>query len=172
MKLSVSPSTVVSIAMVGGVIFAYEKIKAIFSTQASAQAFATAHPNLAALAISLGFKTPGGLAPDVTGASGAKAAATAQLESEGLPTTPGNVAATESGSNEIPAAGSTSQAYYDVALQQYAYVNNFDTSLDAQGSTGWPWVSYAAWLNAGTPALPSAALVSVDGNGQFHNQYE
>lgn len=156
-------STVISLAVVIGVIYGYEKIKNAFGSSASAQAFATSHPWLASLGISLGFKTPTGSIPDVTGAAGAQASTTAQASAEGSAAAQG-----------ITTAGSsyTSQAFYDSCLQDYSYDNNFDTSLSAQGTAGWTWLSYQAWVASGYPTLPNSQNVSVDSNGVFHNQYE
>jgi hypothetical protein len=156
-------STVVSLAVVVGIIYGYEKIKNAFSSTATAAAFATAHPNLAALAISLGFKTPGGSVPDTTGAAGSKEAAVSQAAAEGS-------AAAEGITTEGSAY--TSEAFYDACLQDYAFDNNFETSLAAQGTSGWTWKTYSAWVAAGYPTLPHAEYVSVDTNGVFHNQYE
>lgn len=143
-------TAIASLAAVGGIIFAYEHFKNIFSNPTTAQAFATSHPNLAALAISLGFKSTTGSIPDVTGASGA------QAESEAF--------------NAV--VNNQSQGFYNAALQEYAYDQGLDTSLDAQGTTSWPWKSYSAWVNAGYPALPGASVVTVDANGVYHNAYD
>ncbi len=169
--MKISGSGILVLGGVVGLVCGYEYLKDVFSTQANAQAFANAHPNLAAIAITLGFKTPQNQVPDVTGASGANTSAASQLATEGISPSPSTIAAVESGT-AIPAAGSISQAYYDCALQEYAFDNSFNSSLAAQGSTGWPWVSYDAWVAAGYPALPTASLISVDANGIFSNQYE
>lgn len=150
MKWDISPSTVISLGLVVGAFALYSKFKAAFATDATAQAFADKNPNLAALAISLGFKTPTGHLPDTTGAAGATAEQTAF--------------------NAV--VNDNSQGFYNAALAQYAHDNGFDTSLAAQGSTGWPWKSYADWANADYPALPTAGSVSVDSHGVYHNTFE
>ena len=92
---------------------------------------------------------PGTQIPDTTESAGAKAAT--------------------DGFNAVVNRGS--QGFYNAALQQYAYDNQFDTSLQAQGTDGWPWTSYDAWKQAGDPHLPGEEAVSNDDHGVYHNDY-
>ena len=80
----------------------------------------------------LGVKPTSGNLPDTTGSLGAQISAQAQTTTY-----------------------AASQGAYDVALSAYATAQGFPTSLSAQGTTGWPWVSYDAWITAGMPSLPT-----------------
>lgn len=97
----------------------------------AAQDFADNHPNLAALLISAGVFSSGKI-PDITGALGQSISDNAQTETY-----------------------NNSQGNYDVKLSAYAKAHGFPTSLSAQGSSGWPWLTYAAWVDAGMPTLPT-----------------
>lgn len=89
------------------------------------QGFADSYPNLAAFALTAGWlpKTSSGNTPDITGEAGVTASSAAQV-------------ATYTGS----------QGDYDVHLAAYAKNHGFATSLSAQGTMGWPWKSYAEYL--------------------------
>lgn len=150
MDFKLGAGAVISLAGVIAIISAYEYFKKQFSDPTSAQNFATAHPNLASLAISLGFKDKTGHVPDVTGAAGA--------------------AATQEAFTAV--VNDKSQGFYDSALQQYSYDMGLDKSLDGQGTAGWPWTSYQNWVGAGYPTLPTAGDVQVDAHGVYHNEYE
>ncbi|MDE2020404.1 MAG: hypothetical protein KGJ13_08720, partial [Patescibacteria group bacterium] len=111
MKIAIGAGAVVTIGLAGLIWWEYEKIKAAFSTQQGAQALANSSPALASLAISLGFKTPAGWVPDVTGAAGQKAS---QQAFDAV-------------------VNPTSQGFYNASLLEYARDNGFETSLSAQG---------------------------------------
>lgn len=92
---------------------------------------------------------PGTQIPDPTGSAGAK---TTKVAFDAV-------------------ANRQSQGFYDAALQQFAYDNDFATALSAQGSTNWKWGSYSSWVNSGMPHLQGEEAVSVDDHGVWHNDY-
>lgn len=78
-----------------------------------------------------GFLKPGTQIKDTTGQAGDALSANTQTETY-----------------------NSSQGSYDVKLANYAKAQGLPTSLSAQGTSGWPWVSYDSWVSAGMPALP------------------
>lgn len=150
MKWSASLGSLITLAGVIAAIVGYEKLKGIFSNPTTSQAFADSHPNLAALGISLGLVPKGTKQPDTTGTAGQQAEENAYTA----------------------VVNDQSQGFYNSALQEFSFNAGLDTALAGQGTDGWPWLSYAAWVAAGYPPLPTAQFVMVDAHGVYHNEYE
>lgn len=148
MKLSAREIAILAGLGVGAFIV-YKLWSLINEFKTNGQAFADKNPNLASLFISAGIKTDTGQIPDVTGTSGSNAEAKAFKS----------------------VVNDHSQGFYNAALQQTAYDDGLQTSLDEQGTDQWPWKNYDNWKSKGYPALPNADAVTVDGDGIYHNDY-